>query len=59
MVSPAKGPNGGFYIETKSKDLPLIEIVNAIDGEDLFFALRPACPYESSCAGGPEYQELL
>ena len=36
IVSSAKGPNGGFYIETKSKQIPLIEIVKAIDGEDLF-----------------------
>lgn len=38
IVSSAKGPNGGFYMETKSKKLPLIEIVKAIDGDDLFLS---------------------
>ncbi|MGC1240436.1 MAG: Rrf2 family transcriptional regulator [Chryseosolibacter sp.] len=36
IVSSAKGPNGGFYIDTKSRVIPLIDIVRAIDGEDLF-----------------------
>lgn len=38
IVCSAKGPNGGFYMETKSKKLPLIEIVKAIDGDDLFLS---------------------
>ncbi|HET9486151.1 MAG TPA: Rrf2 family transcriptional regulator [Chryseosolibacter sp.] len=36
IVSSAKGPHGGFFIEAKSKLIPLIDIVKAIDGEDLF-----------------------
>ena len=36
IVSSAKGPKGGFYIETKSREIPLIEIVKAIDGENMF-----------------------
>lgn len=34
LVSSIKGPNGGFFIEEK-RQLPLISIVRAIDGEDL------------------------
>jgi len=36
IVSSTKGPNGGFYMEAKSRNVPLIDIVSAIDGEDLF-----------------------
>lgn len=36
IVASIKGPNGGFYIEPKSKMIPLIDIVKAIDGENLF-----------------------
>lgn len=36
IVSSAKGPNGGFYIEGRNRQVPLIDIVRAIDGEDLF-----------------------
>lgn len=36
MVSSIKGPNGGFYIEAGEKSIPLIDVVRAIDGNDLF-----------------------
>lgn len=36
IVSSAKGPNGGFFIDAKSRQIPLLDIVKAIDGEDLF-----------------------
>ena len=35
LVNSLKGPNGGFFIE-KGKNIKLIEIVRAIDGNDLF-----------------------
>lgn len=34
IVSSIKGPNGGFFID-EQKDLPLISIVRAIDGDDI------------------------
>lgn len=34
LVNSIKGPNGGFFIEEK-RQLPLISIVRAIDGEGL------------------------
>ena len=37
IISSVKGPNGGFYIE-KNKNLFLIDIVKAIDGNELFTA---------------------
>jgi len=35
IISSAKGPNGGFYIET-GKEIKLIDIVRSIDGEKIF-----------------------
>lgn len=35
IIGSVKGPNGGFYIE-KGKDIKLIEIVRAIDGNKIF-----------------------
>lgn len=36
LVSSLKGPNGGFYLEPGAEGMPLIEIVKAIDGNELF-----------------------
>ena len=36
IVSSAKGPNGGFYIDRKMSRIALIDIVKAIDGDSLF-----------------------
>jgi Rrf2 family protein len=36
IVASIKGPNGGFYLEAKAKEILLIDIVRAIDGDDLF-----------------------
>jgi Rrf2 family protein len=34
IISSIKGPNGGFYIDPKSKPIPLNAIVKAIDGSE-------------------------
>ena len=36
IVTSVKGPYGGFYCETFQLDLPVIEIVNAVDGLSVF-----------------------
>jgi len=36
LINSAKGPSGGFYITAKQKKLPLINIVYAIDGKEIF-----------------------
>ena len=36
IISSAKGPNGGFYVDKDQEDLALIEIVRAIDGDKIF-----------------------
>ena len=35
IISSVKGPNGGFYLEPKSKPIPLNAIVKAVDGDDV------------------------
>lgn len=37
LVNSAKGPNGGFYMDTESLKRPLSEIVEAVDGDSLFY----------------------
>jgi len=36
VINSMKGPNGGFYITAKQKAQPVINIINAIDGKDIF-----------------------
>ena len=36
IINSIKGPNGGFYITSKQKKLPIISIVNIIDGVHVF-----------------------
>jgi len=36
IVTSLKGPYGGFFCETYQLDLPVIDIVNAIDGKAVF-----------------------
>ena len=36
VINSVKGPNGGFYISEKQKNQPIIYIVEAIDGKEVF-----------------------
>lgn len=36
IISSAKGPNGGFYIKKEQENLALIDLVTAIDGNQIF-----------------------
>lgn len=36
IIKSAKGPNGGFYIDKQTADINLYDIVEAIDGTQLF-----------------------
>jgi DNA-binding IscR family transcriptional regulator len=36
VINSVRGPNGGFYITEKSKQLPLKKILEAINENDLF-----------------------
>lgn len=36
VINSAKGPTGGFYITAKQKNLPIIKIIDAIEGKEIF-----------------------
>src|SRR6478672_5120542 len=36
VINSTKGPNGGFYITPKQKKQPIISIIEAIDGKEVF-----------------------
>jgi Rrf2 family protein len=36
VINSAKGPNGGFYLTAKQTGQPIINIVDAIDGREVF-----------------------
>lgn len=36
LLLSSKGPNGGFSLSKSPKDIHLLEVVQAIDGEDVF-----------------------
>ena len=36
VINSTKGPNGGFYITTKQRKQPIINIIQTIDGKDVF-----------------------
>lgn len=36
VINSAKGPSGGFYINAKQKNQPIIKIIEAIDGKEVF-----------------------
>ena len=36
VIYSVKGPNGGFYITAKQKNQPIINIIDAIDGKEVF-----------------------
>lgn len=52
IISSAKGPNGGFYIEKEQENLTLIDLVIAIDGDQIFTGCGlglKQCSEESPC----------
>lgn len=36
VINSNKGPNGGFYISNRQLNQPILQIVKAIDGNDVF-----------------------
>src|SRR5688572_14892457 len=36
IINSAKGPNGGFYITGKQKNQPILKVIEAIDGREVF-----------------------
>lgn len=38
IISSTRGPKGGFYLTEENRKIPIIKIVEMIDGEDIFKA---------------------
>ena len=36
VISSSKGPTGGFFLTAKQRNLPVMAVVAAIDGKDIF-----------------------
>lgn len=36
VINSSKGPTGGFYITVEQKNQPIINVINSIDGKDVF-----------------------
>lgn len=61
LVSSSKGPGGGFYVEPKSRPIPLIDIVKAIDGDGLFLNCGLGiknCSDRKPCPIHSQYKEV-
>lgn len=60
IVTSLKGPSGGFYCDKRQLDLPIIEVVNTIDGMSVFtdcvFGLHQ-CSDEHPCPMHFEYSK--
>lgn len=52
LVSSVKGPRGGFFMDSNASDLPVIEVVRAIDGRDVLSGCTlglPKCDSTHPC----------
>ncbi len=61
IIASIKGPNGGFFIEPASFKLPLISIIEAIDGTETFHSCGMGlkeCNDEKPCPIHNEYGPL-
>nr|WP_299384024.1 Rrf2 family transcriptional regulator [Allomuricauda sp.] len=53
VISSARGPKGGFFLSDQNKNLPLIKIVEVIDGEQRLRSCMLSiheCDNENPCA---------
>ncbi len=60
IISSLKGPNGGFYIEGKQLQIPVIKIVEAIDGKFVFNQCAMGfskCSEKKPCAFHKEFKK--
>nr|WP_067054038.1 Rrf2 family transcriptional regulator [Mucilaginibacter sp. L294] len=61
LISSAKGPHGGFYIEESELSRPLSDIVEAVDGHSLFTGCAlglKQCSEINPCPLHNEFKEI-
>jgi len=62
LVKSLKGPQGGFCLARKPKDITLFDIVKAIDGTDMFrkcILRSEECDETNPCALHPYWRKIL
>jgi Rrf2 family protein len=60
VIFSIKGPNGGFYVKDETLEMPLIKIIEAIDGLGVLkkcFMGREECSEENPCPLHHEFAE--
>ena len=53
LLGSTKGPHGGFYLEKPSMDIPLMDIIEIIEGKDIFndcLVRTTACSSKHPCS---------
>lgn len=58
IVQSAKGPNGGFFMETSNLQRPLSDVVEAVDGNGLFTGCGLGLEYCSESNPCPLHHEF-
>jgi Rrf2 family protein len=61
IVQSAKGPNGGFYMDSASLKRPLSDVVEAVDGKSLFTGCGLGleyCSERNPCPLHHEFKEI-
>ena len=61
IIHSAKGPNGGFYMTEEQLPQPIIRIVHAIDGEELFTSCGlglSQCSHQHPCPIHNDYKKV-
>lgn len=58
IIGSVKGPNGGFFLDPKSRKMPLARIVEAIDGEGVFTGCGLGLEYCSETNPCPLHHEF-
>ncbi|HEX7366030.1 MAG TPA: Rrf2 family transcriptional regulator [Pelobium sp.] len=58
IVKSSKGPNGGFYMDDGALKRPLVDVVEAIDGNSLFFGCGLGMAFCSELKPCPLHNEF-
>lgn len=58
ILDSAKGPNGGFYLDSKALKRPLSDVVSAVDGEQIFIGCGMGLKYCSEINPCPLHNEF-
>lgn len=61
IVGSIKGPHGGFFLEPEASSIPVIDIVKAIDGDNLFVNCGlgiSKCSDKKPCPIHHEYKQI-